>query len=331
MGAKSEVYSAFLEEFVKLRGHHKLINTISNPQLQLPSQVSSFSEGERREAQYSVYGAAFISLLAKWEGYVQDFLEEMLRKVVSLICEKEPSQLNKKQAELLEKALEEWHKNEHKGQKKPTAQALSRQLIVEQDKWKDILQSYATAAFKGCSPVFHGDKGIAQTFKQLFLIDVKLTEEMLSQWKPLHPMKLACIINGPKPDREPILDLDNAESLETIAKLIYGVRCVLVHPKNDKTFNYGALSGFPDESNFSKQMGRSDPRATRQFYTFFTRAEAVYKKTAEPNRLQIYYCDIVNLQRYILLVAARFHNTVVKLVEKHYQLHVWQMVQEPSP
>ena len=325
MDAKSEVYSAFLEEFMKLRGHHKLINTISNPQLQLPQGVS-FPEGDRREAQYSVYGAAFTSILAKWEGFVQDFLEEMLRKIVSFICEKEPSQLNEKQAELLEKALEEWHK----GQKKPTAQQLSRELIVDQDKWKDILRSYAAAAFKGCAPVFHGDKGIAKTFKQLFLIDVKFTEEMLNQWKPHHPMKLACIINGPKPEKEPILDMDNAESLETIAKLMYGVRCVLVHPKNDKTFNIGALSDFPDESTFSKQMGRSDPRATRQFYTFFTRAEAVYRKSAESNRLQIYYCDIVNLQRYILLVAARFHNTVVKLVENHYQLRVWQSVQVPT-
>ena len=42
--------------------------------------------------------------------------------------------------------------------------------------------------------------------------------------------------------------------------------------------------------------------------------------------LRIYYCDIVNLQRLILAMTARLHNTVVKLIKDQYGLPVWETV-----
>ncbi len=125
--------------------------------------------------------------------------------------------------------------------------------------------------------------------------------------------------------------MGNSTALETVTRLLYGVRCMLAHSKYEKTFlqPHGALSDFPDQSMFLNQVDGSDPMAAEQFYTFYTRAEAVYEKSPELV-LQIYYCDIVNLQRLILQMASRLHNTVVKLIEKHYGgLHVWNTV--PSP
>ena len=320
---ESKVYSAFREDFIKLRGQHKLINKVTNPKLPLPSTFGS--ELDRKEAQYAIYGGAFIRAFVKWDAFVQDFLEETFLKLIEIITSK--SQPPKQASKLLEKAFEEWHKEQKKLLPPQTAQQLSVQLVLEQDKWKNILDDHAKKACKGCTPVFHGDKGITKYLERLFLVKVDLAEELLK----LGPIKLSCIINKPsvKIESEPFLNVNNPTALETVTRLLYGVRCVLAHSKYEKTFLYGALSDFPDQSVFLKQMDGSDPLAAEQVYTFYTRAEAVYEKSPE-FIIQIYYCDIVNLQRFILQMASRLHNTVVKLIEDHYGLQVWNMLPFPE-
>ena len=318
--SESKVYSAFRADFIKLRGQHKLINKVTNPNLKLP--LTFGTEPERKEAQNAIYGGAFIRAFVKWDAFVQDFLEETFLKVIELITSK--AQPPKEATKLLEKAFEEWHKEQKKLSPPQTPQQLSVQLVLEQDKWKRILEDRAKKACKGCTPVFHGEKGITKYLERLFLNEVNLAEELLEPGT----IKLNCIINKPgvKLDSEPFLNIDNPKALETVTRLLYGVRCVLAHSKYAKTFLHGALSDFPDQSVFLKQMVGSDPLAAEQFYTFYTRAESVYKKSPEVI-LQIYYCDILNLQRFILQMASRLHNTVVKLIEDHYGgLHVWKSV-----
>lgn len=329
METGSQVYSAFFEEFVNSRGHHKLINKVTNPKLEIPLLRDLPDKDKRKEAQFAMYGGVFISVLVRWEAFVQDFLEEVFLKVVEKITSEQHPR--KQAAKLLEKAFEDLHSNS-KQQPKTCAQKFGVKLALDPDAWKMILNDYAKKACKGCTPVFHGNNSITKYFKQLFLPyadadrGIDLAKEMLSQWNPNHPIQVGCIINtGEKLTKEPILDIDNQEALMTLTRLIYGVRCVLVHPKSEKTFVHGALEKFPDHSLFSQQMGRSEKLAVNQFYTFFQRAEAA-QKAGDTSHLQIFYCDIVNLQRYILAIAARLHNTVVKLVEDEYGIKVWDLL-----
>ncbi len=41
---------------------------------------------------------------------------------------------------------------------------------------------------------------------------------------------------------------------------------------------------------------------------------------------EILHCDVVNIQRLVCLLASRFHNTIVELIEEHYGLHIWNEV-----
>ncbi len=310
----SKVFSDFRDDFIKLRGQHKFINKLTFPKLQLPPTVDDPGETFRREAQFAIYGGAFISFILKWEAFVQDFLEETFLKLIELITSglQPPEEAEK----LLEHVFKEWHTQQKKSK---TPQQLSFQLVLEPDKWKKVLEDYAKKVCKEChvTPVFHGNKGITNCLKKLFMIDVKLAKKMLES----RPIKFQCIINGPPSPSD--LTLGNADALENVTRLLYGVRCVLAHSKHERTFDSDALSHFPDQSVFLEQMGGSNP-ASNQFYSFYTRAEAVYKK--ELDCLQIYYCDIVNLQRFIMQMVIRLHNTVVTLIKDHYGLPVWKMV-----
>lgn len=180
--------------------------------------------------------------------------------------------------------------------------------------------------------------------------------------KPLSAVKLSCdemaekilqskVWPGPKSDKSKIipicmdcivnqrisaggdasrykLKIDTPEALITITRLIYGVRCVLVHSKHDQTFDQsgGALYEFPDKEAFFALLGGSNENAKKQLYSLYERVSSMHANKSRKDGDEILHCDVVNIQRLVCLLASRFHNTIVELIEEHYGLHIWNEV-----
>ncbi len=143
------------------------------------------------------------------------------------------------------------------------------------------------------------------------------------------PILMDCIIDKRIGGDEYQLKIDNREALIAITRLIYGVRCVLVHSKHNQTFEAsgGALYNFPDKIAFFDLLGGSNENAKKQFYSLYERVLTMHTNKSRTVGDEILHCDVVNIQRLILLLASRFHNTVVELIEEHYGLHIWDEVE----
>ncbi len=213
---------------------------------------------------------------------------------------------------------------------------ISVQLMLSQEKWREILRNFSDNVLQGCKPLFRSlgcndhTPDISTYFQNLFDCNVSLAESLLKSG----PIRFDCIIyESRKKEKFPLIT--EAAALKTLARLLYGVRCMLAHTNHSKTFGKtGALYDFPKKERFKELMGDSNPEAVDQFYNLYSRAEAVKVKQAKGVRdgsihPQIFHSDIVNLQRFIIVVAHRFHNTVAELVKNRYKLE--EDVRAPLP
>ncbi len=288
----SKVYSAFLKDFKELRGHYVYVNDVTNPTHELCSKYYVNHE-QRKDAQKVVYEGEFITAYAKWEAFVQDFLEETREKLEPSLATVDVEKVGQR------KYSPYFHTNA-----------------------KRSINKYFAALFKNNGEALFENND--------------LTRQLLD-WNS--PIKAMCIINneikkvhGNGPDESPFLNIGDPNALESITRLFYGVRCVLAHSKCDRTMSgNGILSGFPSEEVFKEQLVGSDCMVSEQFYSLYKRADALYRKTTSLNHLKLYHCDVMNLQYFILKLASRLHNTVVRLIKEKYQQLCWTLVADHPP
>ncbi len=216
-------------------------------------------QSEVVHAQYSIYSGAYINFFVKWEGFVQDFLDETFRKMVECITSKEhPPQ---EAAKLLSKAFEQWKPESE------SEQSLSVQLLLNPEKWREILRDFSDNVLQGCMQTPFRSLGynvhtpdISTYFQNLFDCNVSLAESLLESSNSfrLHYLSFRKI---EKDGKFPLI-ITEAAALKTLVRLLYGVRCMLAHTNHSKTFGKtGALYDFPKVERFKELMGESNPEA----------------------------------------------------------------------
>ncbi len=284
---RSKVYSTFHENFLELRGHYVYINDVTNPKKRSDTKCN-VTMAQRTDAQKVIYDGAFIAAFAKWEAFVQDFLEETFEE----LCKHQ------------------------------------RNLVLSPDDVERVGKTYYVPYFG------NNVRSISKYFAALFP-DTR-TDDLAKKLLNSTPIKVKCMIKGEQLSESPFLNIGNPSALKTITQLLHGVRCILAHSKCGRTFSTGVLSEFPSKESFLEQMAGSNPTAAdkstaEQFYSLYERADAVNNNTTQPNRLNIYYCDVLNLQHFILKLSSRLHNTVVRLIKDHYTVRVWDLVADLPP
>ncbi len=331
----SKVYSEFCRDFLQLKADHSMVNKMTKPTDGTTSEKKDVTS--EKNAQHAIYGGFYLRAFIKWEAFVQDFLEETYletinREIYRLVNQgQQPSENGTK---LLQNVFKDISLS------CPTVQQprdnTLEQILVDHVKVTKVFRDHIKHKIKGCGPTLDKIKGYLKTLLDINVDDVDLRNlllngsptESLSKKNPPQ-FNYHCIIRKKKETDNFFVRINDPNGIQILVNLLYGVRCVLSHSNHRKTFEHGIFSEaeFKDKPLFLKKMGKSDLEATEELYSLYTRAKDVY--TEKTSTFQIYYSDIVNIQRVITLLVSRFYNTIVRLVQKHYDLCLWEMIDPP--
>ena len=132
---------------------------------------------------------AIISVMAIWEAYIQDLLEEAFQIVVERIESKGLVRMLKQEApkKMVQKSIKRYLDEKHKLEGKSKidvacAADFGIDLLANPVLWKKLLKEYNPLHL---TPVFSGGDGIDQRFKGLLKTTRNLSEVILLQ-RPVH-------------------------------------------------------------------------------------------------------------------------------------------------
>ncbi len=297
----------------------------------------------RKRARSTINRGAYMNLFLLWESFVQDFFEETFRKLIKQLTDKE--QVPIEASEIFEKAKQcevNRRKAENEEKKEKVSEnfedELANELEKDTTKWKQILKDYCEYRISRCTckPYFPSEEkkksknrvcDISDCFDRLFLCG----EGSLMNYSLVNsedPILFDCIVSSDKYEGEKCpLIINSKEALVAITKLLYGFRCVLSHSHSSPTFESGgALYNFPkEEAEFLKLMPDKSKKAAKQFYEMYRSAK---KENENEKKKQSkipcfpWYCEIVNLYRFICVMVHRLKIVVVEVIKEKYKFDV---------
>ena len=190
------------------------------------------------------------------------------------------------------------------------------------EKEQDPLHSKSTPK-SSCRPLF---SDILSYFEKSFLFEgASLLSKFLAE-----PICFKCIVID-KVYKENQTDdftliINKEEAYVTITKLLYGFRCMLAHSNGSKTFR-STLKKFPTEAEFMKLMHEdSSSHAIKQFYELYKEANKANK--GEISSCYPWFCEVVNLYRFIVVMVHRLHNVVVRVFQTEYDVKFWDELED---
>ncbi len=316
MADRCTSYDDFKERLFEIRKNHSKLNRLTKPEVADIEVKTTFIRG------------AVISVMSVWEAYIQDLLEEVFGIVIGYIEREGPAAvlkqatLRKKQApkEIIRKSIEHYmylqvDKSNLDNKSKlslETAACMSMELL-NPDLWKELLETYKKSALDKLlhlTPVFYGSDGIDQKFTSLLSIakDQKLSGVIISQGEVCHTF--VC-----DPGVSKKLQVDSSDALNDVIRLYYGVRCAFAHGKNRRTFEKsGCLFEFPSRENLTSRIG-GEKRI----------CERLYSNVQEyGSEAWIQYLHLINLQRFVMILALRLCKAVAQVVSEEFGIPMWK-------
>lgn len=281
-----------------------------------------------RDANSQARRGSFIEVVATWEKYIQDILEETVETVFECITRNDSAQMalvHPNARELMRKAVVHHvviGKHGQKSKKKfvnltrheanAVDQIMSVDIFVQPDLWKTLLNTYKQSLLSRCGhvyPLFSRQDGIDSKFISIFETTSCLSEIIVE----MGPIKYA-FFNKEKRKNEPI-GLATSQSVNDVLRLYYGARCAFAHGKNDTTFQPGgALHDFPAQEVFQERIGKAPGDLLYIIYKY----ARDYGKIA-----WVYYYNLVNLQRFFLSLAFRLFGAISKWVYDEFGACIW--------
>ena len=160
------------------------------------------------------------------------------------------------------------------------------------------------------TPIFYGKHGIDAAFKALFGIDDDLS---------------TCVIQGEVKysflgrNGNSELTVADRNVLNDIIRLYYGARCVFVHGQKERNFGKNAAL---DQNHFT--MNHFYEMKKMMDLDIIENFRGFYDRLREHGRnAHINYFSIVNLQRFVMVVALHLFRAVAKLVYDNFKIAIW--------
>ena len=160
------------------------------------------------------------------------------------------------------------------------------------------------------TPTFYGKHGIDAAFKALFGIDDDLS---------------TCVIQGEVKysflgrSGNSELTVADRNVLNDIIRLYYGARCVFVHGQKERNFGKNAAL---DQNHFT--MNHFYEMKKTMDLDIIENFRGFYDRLREHGRnAHINYFSIVNLQRFVMVVALHLFRAVAKLVYDKFKIAIW--------
>ena len=111
--------------------------------------------------------------------------------------------------------------------------------------------------------------------------------------------------------------MHSSVALNDVIRLYYGARCVFAHGNKKRTFQEGgALFKFPSCETLQSRV-RTDERIGKTLHHLFDLIES-YGSTA-----WIQYLHLVNLQRFVMILAYRLCVAVSQVVFEEFGITIW--------
>lgn len=161
------------------------------------------------------------------------------------------------------------------------------------------------------TPTFYGKHGIDAAFKALFGVDDDLSASVIQGGITYS------FVRGKNGKCQ--LSMTDSVLLNDIIRIYYGARCVFVHGQKERNFGENAAL---DQNHFTMnhfyEMKRTmDLEIIELFRGFYSRLRE-FGRNANIN-----YFTIVNLQRFVMVVALNLFRAVAKLVYNKFQIKIW--------
>ncbi len=114
---------------------------------------------------------------------------------------------------------------------------------------------------------------------------------------------------------QPHLRIKDPVALNDITRLYYGLRCVYAHGGNLE--KHQILKDFPEESDLSNSLGDQQKKIAKRLC-------GLYSCIAEHGRsARINYLHLVNLQRYLMVLALRLFQAIRRAIYDMFGQRLW--------
>ena len=264
-------YDDFKSDLQRRKGNYSVLNNMFHPRDgQLPQQHKP------SEAEMEYIRGGIVSVMATWEAFMQDIMQEALDIVIDS-AGKESSEMPFK---CLFKRWPDCEKVVKRSLKNRIStlnpETVAYDLLLEREQaedphWSSLLKEYLESILRKVSPVFGGPNGIDGAFSKFFCPETKLT--LSNRIIALGEISYDFRINKSSTSQ---IKIDNVDTLIDTLRLYYGIRCILAHGKPAKT-DTGVFKEFPKpNSAFHK--------AQMLFEVFSTILKSLDESTAEKHK-----------------------------------------------
>jgi hypothetical protein len=355
-------FSEFQAILHDIRTHYSHLNPNKGAGSRLIEEKYGPSTPRGNQAIQEYIKGGFVRIMASWEAYINDVMEEAFVILLDIVGEGDLSTL-KGQWSHCQSLIQDAFKA--RTDKKPESMAAEAfECMLDTDSWRTLLREKGQQLLSKMNPFFHGDDGIDATFQKLFSPkksksgatnvasgggqqhvpqpkevasgggqqqvvpkNVKSKNGQLSLSVTMASCRCAYQhfykprsqqdsqqYNG---DPEINVSLDEPTTLRAILNLYYGVRCVLVHGKSDKTFKAGgALYNFDaDELNVPNE-------AKEQLKKLFTRVKS------DGSGAQIDYYTLVNARNFLKEMAWLMVLAINECFSNEFKVDLWSKYRE---
>jgi hypothetical protein len=354
-------YTIFTTVLKDIETHYSHLNPNKGAGSRLIEEKYGPSTPRGNQAIQEYIKGGFVTIMASWEAYINDILDEALR-LLDAIGEGELSRLKKMWPHCQTLIQDAFIARTDSDPKRMAARAFDH--MVDRDSWRTLLEERCKQLLSKMKPFFQGDDGIDATFQKLFSPkksksgatnvasgggqqhvpqpkevasgggqqqvvpkNVKSKNGQLSLSVTMASCRCAYQhfykprsqqdsqqYNG---DPEINVSLDEPTTLRAILNLYYGVRCVLVHGKSDKTFKAGgALYNFDaDELNVPNE-------AKEQLKKLFTRVKS------DGSGAQIDYYTLVNARNFLKEMAWLMVLAINECFSNEFKVDLWSKYRE---
>ena len=322
-------FEAFKKKLVYAKEGIRELNVLTKPDIPgRPVTPKDDESDPRTKARNTYLRGAFITVMAMWEGYVKDLLEESGRIVfdsVSALDYEEKKEIIASSAKYRLKGTD---------QKQMTEKTIDLVTDIVVDLASPEASSTPIREFKAdilrqpirsIVPMFFGSKdstctGIDDAFQKLFNFAGKISAR-IAQQNVFHEF----VVKEPTTDAEtdakipaktPELKLDTPEGINDIIRLYHGVRCALAHGRKEKTFEKGgALHDYPNKEDLFNIVKSKDIEE---------RLRKLYNNVKEyGSEAWMHYFGLINLHRFVTQLAFQLFKAVSWFIWEKFKLTIW--------
>ena len=267
------------------------------------------NEDGRPVAQEFIRGGIVRAWVA-WEAYISELLEEAFWKAIELggTC----GSAAELKAEPIRFLKENWPESD-------TLECLAK-LNAKEDSLEDKLKDHLEKILRPMAPVFAGRLGINKVFSRLFDKEI---EDIPSRILMMLPKNQGFECPFQFSDNTcASLVIREKDGIRDVLRLYYGMRCVLTHGCVEKTLK-GCLREFPEKPEDLKVQGLNlksgDPSDKVSKYL----TSLYHKIVAEKKNVLIEYADLVNMRRFLKLLAIQLMCVLKLWFHTSFNVHIW--------